>query len=82
MMFKELFKLDGRPSNISEEDIQRRNLIVRLLSDWGLLTVVDPDKIKNMAQLNSVKVLSYKEKDDWTLVTKYTIGNKKDKYVS
>lgn len=73
--FKELFKLDGKPSDISDEDIQRRNLIAKLLSDWNLLTIVDPFELV-IASLSSVKVLSFKEKDIWTLTSKYTIGNK------
>jgi hypothetical protein len=74
--FKELFKLDGKPSDISEDDLHRRNLIAKLLSDWNLLTINDPSDLTNIASLSSVKVLSFKEKDNWTLTSKYTIGNK------
>ena len=73
--FKELFKLDGKPSDISEDDLHRRNLIAKLLGDWNLLTIVDPFELV-IASLSSVKVLSFKEKDNWTLTSKYTIGNK------
>lgn len=74
--FKELFKLDGKPTDISEDDIHRRNLIAHLLQDWGLLTVVNPEQIKDRANMNSVKVLAFHEKMDWSLEPKYTIGNK------
>ena len=74
--FKELFKLDGKPSDISEDDLHRRNLIAKLLSDWNLLTINDLTDVANMASLSSVKVLSFKDKDSWTLTSKYTIGNK------
>jgi len=76
--FKELFALDGKPSNFSEEDKGRRNTIVKLLSDWGLIAVVDPDKITDpVTPLSQIKILPFKEKDQWTLVTKYNIGRKK-----
>ena len=75
--FKELFALDGKQTNLTANDIQRRNRIVKLLSDWGLLTVVNPEKITELAPLNQIKVLPYKEKDDWILEAKYSIGNKK-----
>lgn len=76
--FKELFALDGKPSNFSEEDRGRRNTIVRLLCDWGLIAVVDPKTIENpVMPLNQIKILPFKEKDQWTLVTKYNIGRKK-----
>jgi hypothetical protein len=74
--FKELFKLDGKPTSISDDDIQRRNLITHLLQDWGLLTVLNQDQIKDKANMNSVKVLAFHEKNDWSLEPKYTIGNK------
>lgn len=73
--FKELFKLDGKPSSISEDDIHRRNLIAKLLSDWNLLVINSPIELVT-ASLSSVKVLSFKEKDSWVLTSKYTIGNK------
>lgn len=75
--FKELFALDGKRANLSENDVQRRNRIVKLLSDWGLIAVVDENKIEDMAPLNQIKVISYKEKEDWVLETKYNIGKKK-----
>jgi len=75
--FKELFALDGKKTNLSLNDVQRRNRIVQLLSDWGLITVVDAEKIADLAPLNQIKVLSFKEKNDWTLESKYNIGRKK-----
>ena len=75
--FKELFALDGKYSNLSINDVQRRNRITRLLVDWGLISVVSEDSIANIAPLNQIKVLPYKEKGEWTLETKYNIGNKK-----
>jgi hypothetical protein len=75
--FKELFALDGKHANLTVNDIQRRNRIVCLLSDWGLITVVKPDSIvENIAPLNQIKVLSYKDKNDWILEQKYNIGKK------
>ena len=75
--FKELFALDGKNTNLSLNDVQRRNRIVQLLSDWGLITVISADKISDLAPLNQIKVLSFKEKNDWTLESKYNIGRKK-----
>ena len=76
--FKELFALDGKPSDFSTEDKGRRNTIVKLLSDWGLIAVVDPDKIVDpQTPLNQIKILPFKEKNEWSLVTKYNIGRKK-----
>jgi len=75
--FKELFALDGKNTNLSLNDVQRRNRIVQLLSDWGLISVVNVDKIADLAPLNQIKVLSFKEKNDWTLESKYNIGRKK-----
>jgi hypothetical protein len=75
--FKELFALDGKHANLTVNDVQRRNRITQLLADWGLISVVDVDKIMDIAPLNQIKVLSYKEKDEWTLETKYNIGKKK-----
>lgn len=75
--FKELFALDGKHTNLSLNDIQRRNRIIQLLCDWGLITVVDAEKIKDIAPLNQIKVLAFKEKDEWTLESKYNIGRKK-----
>ena len=75
--FKELFALDGKSTNLSLNDVQRRNRIIQLLSDWGLVSLVESDKISDVAPLNQIKVLSYKDKGDWTLESKYNIGRKK-----
>ena len=76
--FKELFALDGKPSTITENDIQRRNAIANLLEEWGLIKVVNYDIIRdNMAPIHQIKIISFKEKDDWELVAKYNIGKKK-----
>jgi hypothetical protein len=75
--FKELFALDGKNTNLSVNDIQRRNRIIQLLSDWGLISVVKADAIADVAPLNQIKVLAFKEKDEWTLESKYNIGRKK-----
>ena len=75
--FKELFALDGKHANLTSNDIQRRNRITQLLSDWGLIEVVKAESIADIAPLNQIKVLSFKEKDNWTLETKYNIGKKK-----
>jgi len=79
--FKELFSLDGKPSNISENDIQRRNTIANLLEQWGLVKIMNPHIVKdNMAPIHQIKIISFKDKDDWDLVTKYNIGKKKTDY--
>jgi len=75
--FKELFALDGKQANLTVNDIQRRNHIVQLLADWGLVEIVNIDLIQDIAPLNQIKVLSYKDKGDWILETKYNIGSKK-----
>jgi len=75
--FKELFALDGKNTNFSSNDLQRRNRIAQLLCDWGLIAVVNPEKIEDLAPLNQIKVLSFKDKDDWKLESKYNIGRKK-----
>ena len=75
--FKELFALDGKKANLSVNDIQRRNRIVQLLSDWGLVGILSSEMIKDIAPLNQIKVISYKDKGDWILETKYNIGKKK-----
>ena len=74
--FKELFALDGKHANLTVNDIQRRNRITRLLSDWGLITVVNEESIFDIAPLNQIKVLAYKDKNDWILEQKYNIGKK------
>ena len=79
--FKELFTLDGKPSNISENDIQRRNTIANLLEQWGLVKIMNPNVVKdNMAPIHQIKIIAFKDKDDWDLVTKYNIGKKKSDY--
>tara|TARA_B100001057_G_scaffold284894_1_gene285174 strand:- start:285 stop:719 length:435 start_codon:yes stop_codon:yes gene_type:complete len=73
--FKELFLLDGKPSNLVENDIQRRNTISTLLADWGLINMVNPDVAKDLAPLRQIKVIPFKEKSQWELCPKYNIGN-------
>lgn len=76
--FKEMFALDGKPSNFSDEDVGRRNTIAKLLEDWGLISIVDAARFDQpKASMNQIKILPHKEKDSWTLVTKYAIGKKK-----
>ena len=76
--FKELFALDGKPSNISDNDLARRNTIANLMAEWGLVKLVDPAKSKdNIAPLSQIKILPFKNKSEWQLVSKYTIGKKK-----
>jgi hypothetical protein len=75
--FKELFALDGKPSNISDNDIQRRNAIAKLLEEWGLIEIVNPDIIgEDVAPLYQIKIISFKENSEWQLVAKYNIGKK------
>ena len=74
--FKELFALDGKHANLTVNDVQRRNRIVRLLADWGLVSVVNIDSVSDIAPLNQIKVLAYKDKNDWVLEQKYNIGKK------
>ena len=76
--FKELFALDGKKANLSLNDVQRRNRIVQLLGDWGLVSINLKESIADVAPLSQIKVLSYKEKGDWTLESKYNIGKKKE----
>ena len=76
MHFKELFALDGKDTNLSENDIARRNTIANLLKDWGLISVIG--EVTTIAPLSQIKVLSYREKNEWTLETKYNIGKKKE----
>ena len=78
MHFKEMFIIDGKPSSFTEEDKGRRNKIAELLQDWGLLTVVNKDVIKEpLAQMSQIKILNHKEKNEWELEPKYNIGRKK-----
>ena len=74
--FKELFALDGKKANLTVNDVQRRNRITKLLSDWGLIGIVKEDAVMDIAPLNQIKVLSYKDKGDWILEQKYNIGKK------
>ena len=74
--FKELFALDGKRANLTINDVQRRNRITRLLADWGLITIVQEGSVTDIAPLNQIKVLSYKDKGDWILEQKYNIGKK------
>ena len=74
--FKELFALDGKHANLTVNDVQRRNRITKLLSDWGLIGIVKEDSCSDIAPLNQIKVLSYKDKGDWILEQKYNIGKK------
>ena len=79
--FKELFALDGKPSNITENDIQRRNAIANLLEEWGLVKILNPRLLEdNIAPLHQIKIISFKEKDDWELIAKYNIGKKSTDY--
>jgi len=75
--FKELFALDGKRANLTLNDVQRRNRITQLLVDWELISVTKPDAIEDVSPLNQIKVIAYKEKDEWTLEAKYNIGKKK-----
>ena len=75
--FKELFALDGKPSNITENDIQRRNAIANLLEEWGLVKILNRKVIEgNLAPIHQIKIISFKEKDGWELIPKYNIGKK------
>ena len=73
--FKELFSLDGLPSNISEEDIKRRNMIVKLLKDWELLEIIDKEKVKDTIPINALKIIRHEEKDNWDLIPKFNPGS-------
>ena len=75
--FKELFALDGKHANLTINDVQRRNRIAQLLSDWGLISIVSDTEVVDIAPLNQIKVLAFKEKQEWTLESKYNIGRKK-----
>ena len=76
--FKELFALDGKPSNITESDVARRNTIIKLLKEWELVEILQPDLIENpVAPISQIKVLPFKDKDEWILTAKYNIGKKK-----
>jgi hypothetical protein len=73
--FKELFLLDGKKSNLEENDVARRNTIATLMSDWGLLTVENKEQLQPIAPLRQIKIISFKDKDQWELCPKYNIGN-------
>lgn len=76
--FKEMFAIDGKPSNFSEEDKGRRNKIIELLQDWGLLRVIEPELIKEpLASMSQIKIINHKEKNEWSLEAKYNMGRKK-----
>lgn len=75
--FKELFMLDGKPTNIDETDVKRRNTIVRLLNDWGLIDIVNKEQIEDQLPMNQIKIISYADKDNWVLTAKYNIGKYK-----
>jgi hypothetical protein len=75
--FKELFALDGKQADLTDNDIQRRNTIAKLLVDWGLVSIIDPHLHNDIAPLSQIKIISFKEKNDWDLQTKYNIGKKK-----
>lgn len=76
--FKEMFDIDGKPSNFSEEDKGRRNKIIELLQDWGLLKVIEPELIKEpLASMSQIKIINHKEKNEWSLEAKYNMGRKK-----
>ena len=77
--FKELFLLDGKPSNLIENDIQRRNTIATLLADWGLVSLINPSQAQDCAPLRQIKVIPFKEKTQWELCPKYNIGNTQTK---
>ncbi len=75
--FKELFALDGKDADFSDNDLQRRNTVAHLLADWGLITILHPEIHEDKAPLNQIKVIAFKEKNEWELVQKYNIGRKK-----
>jgi hypothetical protein len=76
--FKEIFAIEGKESTLTLEDVARRNRIIGLLEDWGMCKVVRPEMIVNKASMSSIKVVAYKDRDNWTLCSKYTIGKKRD----
>lgn len=78
--FKELFALDGKQTDITENDLQRRNTIARLLSDWGLIKIMNKDILDNLAPMSQIKIIAYKDKNDWVLQAKYNIGKKRQDY--
>ena len=77
--FKELFLLDGKESNFSDNDVQRRNKITKLLSDWGLLNIVDDQMVEDLSSISQIKIIPHRDKANWELIPKYSIGSNKDK---
>ena len=75
--FKELFALDGKSADLTENDLQRRNTIAKLLIDWGLVQIINAEKFTDLAPLSQIKVIAFKDKNEWSLQTKYNIGKKK-----
>lgn len=75
--FKELFALDGKQADLSENDLQRRNTIAKLLFDWGLVQIINQDKFADIAPLSQIKIIAFKDKGEWDLQTKYNIGKKR-----
>ena len=75
--FKELFALDGKQADLTDNDLERRNTIAKLLSDWGLVKIIDSSKFVELAPLSQIKVIAYKDKHEWDLQTKYNIGKKR-----
>lgn len=75
--FKELFALDGKPATLTRNDLERRNSIAQLLSDWGLVVITDPDAVREKASLAQIKIIPFKDKKSWVLSAKYTIGRPK-----
>ena len=78
--FKELFALDGKSADLTENDLQRRNTIAKLLIDWGLVQIINPEKFTDLAPLSQIKVIAFKDKNEWSLQTKYNIGKKPQDY--
>lgn len=78
--FKELFALDGKPADLSENDLQRRNTIAKLLFDWGLVQILNQDKFIDIAPLSQIKIIAFKDKGEWDLQTKYNIGKKRTEF--
>ena len=79
MHFKEMFSMDGKFSSLDDDDLDRRNTIVKLLQDWGLLKVLDENLIHQQAPLSQIKIIPYREKDDWNLIAKYSVGQKRSR---
>ncbi len=80
--FKELFAMDGKPTNITEEDLSRRNKIAALLADWNLLTVINKTQLEPMAPMSQIKVINFKEKNEWILSAKYLVGSKRKENIT